>query len=75
MHDAFPVRRPGYSRIQGLTWLWRAQALTHGTLPWAASHERRALFYRYVTAVRGPHGGTEIPWGAGEREAFVAGAG
>ena len=23
------------------------EALTHGTLPWAADHERRALFYRY----------------------------
>ena len=48
------------------------EALTHGTLPWAAPHERRALFYRYVTAGRG---GTEIPWGAGERETFVVGAG
>ena len=24
------------------------EALTHGTLPWTASHERRALFYRYT---------------------------
>lgn len=24
------------------------EALTHGTLPWTADHERRALFYRYT---------------------------
>ena len=24
------------------------EALTHGTLPWTAEHERRALFYRYT---------------------------
>ena len=24
------------------------EALTHGTLPWTAEHERRALFYRYM---------------------------
>jgi hypothetical protein len=24
------------------------EALTHGTLPWTAAHERRALFYRYA---------------------------
>jgi hypothetical protein len=24
------------------------EALTHGTLPWTANHERRALFYRYT---------------------------
>ena len=24
------------------------EALTHGTLPWTADHERRALFYRYM---------------------------
>ena len=40
-------------------WLWNVpqkagsaviftEALTHGTLPWTADHERRALFYRYT---------------------------
>ena len=24
------------------------EALAHGTLPWTADHERRALFYRYT---------------------------
>ena len=53
------------------TGVW-VQALTHGTLPWTAAHERRTLFYRYVTAGRG--GGTAIPKPE-EREAFLAAEG
>lgn len=44
------------------------EALTHGTLPWAAEHERRTLFFRYVTAGKG---GIEIPKPGADREAFV----
>lgn len=45
------------------------EALTHGTLPWAADHERRALFYRYSpghAAFVGPYreDGRERPGGA-----------
>ena len=29
------------------------EALTHGTLPWKASHERRVLFYRYYPTLPG----------------------
>ena len=35
-----------------MTWAGSAvifiEALTHGTLPWTADHERRALLYRYT---------------------------
>ena len=29
------------------------EALTHGTLPWKAQHERRVLFYRYYPTLHG----------------------
>ena len=47
------------------------ESLTHGTLPWTAEHERRTLFYRYMSRERG---GLEIPAPGAERDAFIAAA-